>query len=829
MLRTLTTLIPHRFSRVPFANLIGVGFLILIGGWGLDCSADVIHVPGDYPTIQEGIDAALGGDIVEIADGTYTGFGNKDLDFFGKAITVRSASGDPELCVIDCEEDGRGLYFHSGEGEDSAVEGLTITNGYTNENSPSFNYGSGVYCEDSSPSLTNCIITGNTAEGSYAEGGGIHCNLSHPTLTNCMITDNMATGHSADGGGVWCGNGSNPTLFSCTITGNTATGGDYTNGGGVYCREGSEPKLTNCMIIGNTAGHNGGQNSHGGGLFCNEHSNPTLINCTIRSNVVAANRGYSSGGGIYCLGGNSLFMDCTIIDNKVDDREGEGGGIYCQSNDLMLANCTISGNEAGDIGGGVSCMTSAPTLINCTISGNKAKAYGGGIDCYMSSPTLINCLVIDNTAYDTHGGGRGGGISCYSFANPTLTDCIINGNTAHLDGGGVYCGNESSPTLTDCIVTDNITEYGDGGGVNCSSTSNPTLTNCLIASNTGHSGGGVSCYMSSPMLFSCAIMSNMADYGCGFMSYGGHPTLTGCTISSNTTGDYFIDDGGGAYFNRSSPTLTNCSITYNMAGYGGGVYCRNNSNPKLINCSITSNIAEYGAALMCDSSYHTDPSNVVMSNCILWNDVDQIWNRDGSILTFTYCDVEGGWDGVGNVDADPLFVDQTNGDYRLMSGSLCIDAGDNGMVPDGIETDLDGNPRYVDDVGKPDIGAGEAPIVDIGCYEFQETSVNALTIVPTPLVSGQEFEVMGTNAVPDADAWLLYSLAGLGNTYIKALDVMVDLDSPLLATGPRLTDENADVSVILTAPHVGNATDVWFQGVQYGEVSNYVGTRIVVE
>lgn len=64
--------------------------------------AATIHVPFDQPTIQAGIDAAVAGDIVVVADGTYTGPGNKDLDFKGKAITVRSLNG-PQNCILDFE------------------------------------------------------------------------------------------------------------------------------------------------------------------------------------------------------------------------------------------------------------------------------------------------------------------------------------------------------------------------------------------------------------------------------------------------------------------------------------------------------------------------------------------------------------------------------------------------------------------------------------------------------------------------------------------------------------------------------------------------------
>ncbi len=83
--------------------------------------ADTLLVPSQYATIQEAIEAALPGDEVVLADGVYIGPGNTDLDLGGKAITVRSASGDPALCIIYCRGAGRGFYFHSGETSDEVV------------------------------------------------------------------------------------------------------------------------------------------------------------------------------------------------------------------------------------------------------------------------------------------------------------------------------------------------------------------------------------------------------------------------------------------------------------------------------------------------------------------------------------------------------------------------------------------------------------------------------------------------------------------------------------------------------------------------------------
>ncbi len=343
---------------------------------GLTAQRNTLLVPGDYTTIQAAIDAAAPGDIVEIADGTYTGPGNKDLDFGGKAITVRSASGDPALCIIDCEASGRGFYFHSDEGADSIVEGLTITNAWEYT-------GGGVQCIiHSSPTLTNCIITAN---GVYSVGGGVGCwHGSNPTLTDCTITGNAT---SSFGGGVYC-DGSSPTLINCTISGNQAQSSSiHAGGGGIYCDDGSNPTLTNCTISGNQA------DWYGGGIH-SINSNPTLVNCTI-------------------TGGTANY----------------GGGVHSDDSSPTLINCTISGNTAVYNGGGVYCDGvysggSGPTLTNCIINENAAGWHGGGVDCVGSAPTLTNCTITACTA-----GNDGGGVSSWHGSSPTLTNCILWGDS----------------------------------------------------------------------------------------------------------------------------------------------------------------------------------------------------------------------------------------------------------------------------------------------------------------------------------------------------------------------------------------------------------------
>ena len=144
--------------------------------------AVVLHVPSEYPTIQAGIDAAADGDTVLIADGTYTGGGNKNIDFGGRAITVRSENG-PENCIIDCEHSGRGFYFNSNEDANSVLDGLTIKNGRQMAQMGYNAYGGGIFIKESNPVIANCFITENITT---RNGGGVYITdcSDNPMLIN---------------------------------------------------------------------------------------------------------------------------------------------------------------------------------------------------------------------------------------------------------------------------------------------------------------------------------------------------------------------------------------------------------------------------------------------------------------------------------------------------------------------------------------------------------------------------------------------------------------------------------------------------------------------
>lgn len=219
--------------------------------------------PADFNTIQAAIDDSNNGDTVIVADGIYTGEGNRDIEFgesYGwppgptRAIIVRSANG-PENCIIDCNsspndhEPHRGFRFINGEDANSVIMGFTIINGsarcesYFPPLAVCKRLGGAIYCWRSSPTISNCIISGNTAPS--GSGGGIACYDSNSTVSNCIFVGNWAWD---SGGGMSILYGSDTTIINCTFSGNVA----YYVSGGIYIgylmgQMENYPKMSNCI------------------------------------------------------------------------------------------------------------------------------------------------------------------------------------------------------------------------------------------------------------------------------------------------------------------------------------------------------------------------------------------------------------------------------------------------------------------------------------------------------------------------------------------------------------------------------------------------------
>jgi hypothetical protein len=281
--------------------------------FAIACQARIITVdddgPADFNNIQAAINDSDDGDTIVVADGTYTGAGNWDIDFKGKEITVRSENG-PQATVVDCGGgQARGFYFHSGETSSSVLSGFTIREGGL----PAHNMGGCICCDESSPIIVECMLVLN-----FGGVGALSChNGAAPTLFNCTIAKN-----AGEGGVIGCYSSSSPKLINCTINENVD--------GALQCH-GAYPTFLNCVFLGNSGGEV---------LSVKVGSYITRTNCLISGN---------SGSGVsICV---SCFVDitsCTITDNR-----GAGIDIYTGSPDpscfVNLSNSIVWGNAGGSL------------------------------------------------------------------------------------------------------------------------------------------------------------------------------------------------------------------------------------------------------------------------------------------------------------------------------------------------------------------------------------------------------------------------------------------------------------------------------------------------
>ena len=385
------------------------------------------NVPDTYPTIQAGIDAAINGDTVLVQPGTYV----ENINFNGKLITVGSLYLTTNnfqhvlTTIIDGNNDDPVVSIISGEDSTAVLIGFTITNGYANygggihcwESSPSLvqlrvidnwaNKGAGVSCRShSNPNLQSVFISGNVASSA---GGGINCQISsNPLIEHSLIQNNIA----ALGAGIYCYSDCSPILYDVELSLNEAS----VNGGGLYCITNSNPNLYDIHIVQNDA------TDKGGGIFCEGYSDITIMGGQISGNSA------DKGAGIYCYDHSDPDLDDLGIWNNWF-----GGGIYLDEfsfaflDNIILYYNTSSGQSSGGL---YLSNFSYANLKNVTVNANYAD-YGGGISCYYSDIFLEYVTIINNSANND-----GGGIYLHE-SNATLQKVTISGNTAVGYGGGI--------------------------------------------------------------------------------------------------------------------------------------------------------------------------------------------------------------------------------------------------------------------------------------------------------------------------------------------------------------------------------------------------------
>jgi len=386
---------------------------------------------GAAPTIQAGIDSAATGDTVLLAAGVFTGIGNRDIDFRGKAITVTSESG-ADLTIVDCEGVSLAFNFESGEGSGSVLSGLTITNGNGAD-------GGGIQVTNGSPVIQNNVLTNCTG----GRGGGLYCvGPAAPLILSNTISHNTAT----IGGGIMVDSGANPTISDNTIGHNSAI-----LGGGIYDASG-----TTCTISGNHLLSNE-STYKGGAIAVTMNSTPEIDSNVIEGNSATAST--TTGAGIHCdEGTNAHITNNTIMDNLYSATTGVGcggGGVG-----IYRAMATIEGNvfrrnggdahDAVGFGGAIQVFESSAVIRGNDFFANTST-WGAAIN--VSNVGIPGkSVIIENNLFHENFCWQWGAVSVGCVDGVNITNCTFVDNRSGLPGYSGELATYGSVFVTNCII-----------------------------------------------------------------------------------------------------------------------------------------------------------------------------------------------------------------------------------------------------------------------------------------------------------------------------------------------------------------------------------------
>ena len=549
--------------RVPWGvSLWLAGVLALSGGAGT-LHAGTVYVDDSntsgiedgtagnpYNTVQEGINAAVGGDTVEVAEGTYV----ENINFTGKAITVRSTDpADPAVVaatIIDGNQAGSVVTFQSSEGPGSILRGFTICGG-------SNWTGGGIYCESSSPTISGNTIAANSAEW---QGGGICCWGGSPLIENNIIRDNVAEGEWGwgTGGGIFCQNWSGestPTIRGNVIENNLAKGA----GGGIYC-EGWEYECGSWESEGWTVVYQGDVEITSTGWVAFDFQTPFDYNGTDNLLVDFSfnNDHWTSDGYCGCSETGAARGIVFRTDSGYGDPLTWSGTSPSPEGSTRVPNIRLGPEPAVAIGQGTATWEyplatfyhdARTQVIYLASELGAARMFGSlALDVTgIPGQTLKNWTIrVKHTslaAYPVSFGTR-----------PVITENLIRDNTVenewgYSEGGGICCRGAATRIENNMIGRNRVGSWGQGGGISCENGASVIHNNVIWGNEIGGIGGGVYCNDLAPQpIENNTVVNNSAGGGWGngiACSLG--QTITNCIVWGNPAEEGALVAGGGNF------------------------------------------------------------------------------------------------------------------------------------------------------------------------------------------------------------------------------------------------------------------------------------------
>ncbi len=459
-----------------------------------------------------------------------------------------------------------------------------------------------------------------------------------------------------------------------------------------------------------------------------------------------------------------------------------GGDRYISGNYL---GASAAGTLGGDNNYGFSSVTIEPLIFNS--DGNRYVAPGGGhlfpfltwahaatnIQDAIDAASAGETIFVSNGVYNT--GGRTATDSTTTnrvFVDKPLHLVGVNGPSVTIIEGkgpngdaairGIWLTNGAS--LTGFTITNGATRTVGGlithemaGGIWAQSTS-VIVSNCMITGNTADFSGGGSW---QGTFYNSSFIANISTEGGGGPRNG---ILYNCLVKGNRA---TIFDGGGA----AGGTLYNCLVVGNHAGRFGGA----SQNTRMINCTVVSNTAGDSVGGVYQNA---------ATNSIIWGNTAPS-NANHYSMSGSYNLTTPLLPGAGNVDSTPVFVNAAGGDFRLLSTSPGINAGNNADAPAG--SDLDGNSR---------IAFGT---VDMGAYELLALTVAAVVTNTSDGDAGSLRQAV----IARPDGGFIYFDSSLsGQTLTLESQLVIDKDLTIDASGlgvaPILSGGNSNRVIFIT-------------------------------